>query len=222
MLKLNHSQVELDKQLILSIDNITLSYGQFNVLAGPSGAGKSTFLHLISGQLKATRGSIHWQDKGLDSLSDNDCSRWRNQEVGFIFQDFYLIPSLSALENVILQHSFSHWRISTALREQATTLLNQFGITDIHKNINQFSRGEKQRIALARAFSGDPSIILADEPTASLDKDNAKFVIEQLKQQAKQGKFVLAVSHDPLVIAQADHTVYLERGIIQYESTDAA
>jgi len=101
MLKLNHSQVELDKQLILSIDNITLSYGQFNVLAGPSGAGKSTFLHLISGQLKATRGSIHWQDKGLDSLSDNDCSRWRNQEVGFIFQDFYLIPSLSALENVI-------------------------------------------------------------------------------------------------------------------------
>lgn len=222
MLTLTNSNVELDKQLILSLDEIKLAYGQFNVLAGPSGAGKSTFLHLISGQLKATQGNINWKDLVLDQLSDNDCSRWRNQEVGFIFQDFYLIPSLTALENVILQHSFSHWRISTVLRQQAITLLNQFGITNINKNINQFSRGEKQRIALARALSGNPSIILADEPTASLDKENAKFVIEQLKQQAQLGKFVLAVSHDPLVIEQADQTVYLERGVIQHESTDAA
>ncbi|MFT6924844.1 MAG: putative ABC transport system ATP-binding protein [Psychromonas sp.] len=222
MLKLTDAKVELDKQLILSLDEIELAYGQFNVLAGPSGAGKSTFLHLISGQLKAKQGCIHWKDQALEQLSDNDCSRWRNQEVGFIFQDFYLIPSLSALENVILQHSFSNWRTSTTLKQQAIALLKQFGITNINKNINQFSRGEKQRISLARALSGNPSIILADEPTASLDKENAKFVIEQLKEQAQRGKFVLAVSHDPLVIEQADQTVYLERGVIQHESTDAA
>lgn len=222
MLQLNNSKVELDKQLILSLDKIQLPYGQFNVLAGPSGSGKSTFLHLISGQLTPTQGSVQWKENRLDRLSERTCCHWRNQEVGFIFQDFNLIPSLSALENVILQHSFSNWRIGKDIRHHAMALLAQFGIKEVHKNINQFSRGEKQRIALARALSGNPSIILADEPTASLDKENAMFVIEQLKLQAAQGKFVLAVSHDPLVIEQADQTVYLERGAIQHESMDAA
>ena len=222
MLQLKESEVELDKQLILSVDEITLPYKQFNVLTGPSGAGKSTFLHLISGQLKATKGTVQWKEQCLDKLNDNACSRWRNQEVGFIFQDFHLIPSLSALENVIIQHSFSNWRISNTLRQQAAALLKQFGITDVNKNISHFSRGEKQRIALARALSGNPSIILADEPTASLDKENAEFVIAELKAQAEQGKFVLAVSHDPLVIEHADQTVYLERGVVQHESMDPA
>ena len=222
MLQLKNTKVELDKQLILSLDKIQLPYGQFNVLAGPSGSGKSTFLHLISGQLTPIEGVVQWKENRLDSLNESTCCHWRNQEVGFIFQDFNLIPFLSALENVILQHSFSNWRIGSEVRQQAIALLSQFGIKDVHKNINQFSRGEKQRIALARALSGNPSIILADEPTASLDKENAKFVIAQLKLQATQGKFVLVVSHDPLVIEQADQTVYLERGVIQHESMDAA
>lgn len=222
MLQLKNIRVELDKQQILSLDDVTLPYGQFNVLAGPSGAGKSTFLHTISGQLLPTQGTVHWQDLLLVERNESARSRWRSQHIGFIFQDFNLIPSLSALDNVMLQHSFSHWRISDDVRQQALALLEQFGVPNVHKNIRQFSRGEKQRIALARALAGHPEIILADEPTASLDKENANFVIQQLKTQAALGKFVLVVSHDPLVIAHADQTLYLERGVIQDESMDAA
>lgn len=222
MLTLTNTQVQLDNQLILSVDNVTLAYGQFNVLAGPSGAGKSTFLHTVSGQLAPTQGKVHWRDNALFDLNESARSQWRSKNVGFIFQDFYLIPSLSALDNVLLQHSFSHWRIPSETRQQALTLLKQFGIQNVHKNINQFSRGEKQRIALARALSGDPDIILADEPTASLDKENAEFVIQQLQAQAALGKFVLAVSHDPLVISQAAQALHLQRGVIQHESMDVA
>ncbi|MBJ7539365.1 ABC transporter ATP-binding protein [Marinomonas transparens] len=222
MLTLSNITVELDKQPILSLGDIALPYGQLNVLAGPSGAGKSTFLHTVSGQLKLTQGLVHWQGQSLFDLNESARSQWRSKNVGFIFQDFHLIPSLSALDNVILQHSFSHWRIPNELRQQALVLLKQFGVKDVHKNIGQFSRGEKQRIALARALSGSPAIILADEPTASLDKENAEFVIQQLKAQADLGKFVLAVSHDPLVIGQASQILYLERGVIQDESMDAA
>lgn len=222
MLQLKNASVTLDKQLILSLDNVALPYGQLNVLAGPSGAGKSTFLHTISGQLKPTQGDVYWKDFSLEGLNESARSRWRSQNIGFIFQDFNLIPSLSALDNVLLQHSFSHWRISDDVRQQALALLEQFGVPNVHKNISQFSRGEKQRIALARALVGHPEIILADEPTASLDQENADFVIQQLKAQAALGKFVLVVSHDPLVINQAAYTVYLERGVIQHESMDAA
>ncbi|ETI60734.1 ABC transporter ATP-binding protein [Marinomonas profundimaris] len=222
MLQLKNASVTLDKQLILSLDNVALPYGQLNVLAGPSGAGKSTFLHTISGQLKPTQGEVYWKDFSLEGLNESARSRWRSQNIGFIFQDFNLIPSLSALDNVLLQHSFSHWRISDDVRQLALALLEQFGVPNVHKNISQFSRGEKQRIALARALVGHPEIILADEPTASLDQENADFVIQQLKAQAALGKFVLVVSHDPLVINQAAYTVYLERGVIQHESMDAA
>ncbi|MEI6896589.1 MAG: ATP-binding cassette domain-containing protein [Psychromonas sp.] len=222
MLTVANAKAKYDKQLILSIDKAELPYGQFNVLTGPSGAGKSTFLHMISGQLKPTQGQVHWQKQALYTLSESARSHWRNKNIGFIFQDFHLLPSLSALDNILLPHSFSHYTIPHELRQQALALLDSFAIQDVHKNINKFSRGERQRIALARAFIGSPEIILADEPTASLDKENAQFVIEQIKAQATLGKFVLTVSHDPLIIKQADHILNLHRGVIQHESMDAA
>ena len=215
MLTVSNIIAEHDKQLILSIDNATLSYGQFNVLTGPSGAGKSTFLQTISGQLIPAKGQICWQQHTLYDLSESARSHWRNKNIGFIFQDFHLLPSLSALDNVLLPYSFSHYSMPATLREQALMLLDDFNIQHVHKNINKFSRGEKQRIALARAFIGDPDIILADEPTASLDKENAQFVIEQLKAKAASGKFVLVVSHDPLIINQAEQVLTLNRGVIQ-------
>lgn len=222
MLTVTNINTELDKQKILSIDKAELAYGQFNVLTGPSGAGKSTFLHTISGQLKPTQGHVFWQQQDLYDLPESARSHWRSKKVGFIFQDFYLLPSLSALDNVLLPYSFCRYSIPRQLRQQALALLKSFDIQNVHKNINQFSRGEKQRIALARALTGDPEIILADEPTASLDKESAQFVIEQIKTQAALGKFVLTVSHDPLIINQADHTLNLQRGVIQDESMDVA
>jgi len=189
----------------LQIESFQIEAGRCVGVRGPSGAGKSTFLNLISGLLRPTRGSVWWGEQDLTRLNESDRDRWRRQHVGFVFQDFHLITELSALENVLLPVRFDHWRCPPAQRQIALGLLEQVGLPNPDQSAATLSRGQKQRVAVARALLNDPPILLADEPTASLDAESAAAVINLLTQSARdRGRTLIGVSHDEAFLNTLD------------------
>ncbi|USJ28550.1 ABC transporter ATP-binding protein [Ensifer adhaerens] len=200
-----------DRRDILAIDELSFPPGELTVIAGPSGSGKSTLLNVISGITPATSGSITVLGEKVTDLREGRRDVWRRQTVGMIFQDFNLIAELSPLANIRLPESFGK---SARAAENAKSLMRRFGIPEDRSSVSLMSRGEQQRVAIARALLFDPPLILADEPTASLDTKNGSFVIDALIAEAARGKTVIAVSHDPAFAARAATTIHLERGRI--------
>ena len=192
---------------------IEIHNGEFVALMGPSGSGKSTLLHLIAAMDYATDGEIVVLGKNLRTLSDREIAHWRNENIGFVFQTFNLIPVLTALENVELPLKLTSLKKKERL-EHATTALKLVGLGDrLSHYPRQLSGGQEQRVAIARAIVTDPKLILADEPTGNLDAASAEEVLTLLSRLNKEfDKTIVMVTHDPHAARYATVTRHLEKG----------
>lgn len=193
--------------------DIEIAKGDFVALMGPSGSGKSTLLHLIAAMDKATSGDITVLGEDLRRMSDREIAHWRNEHVGFIFQQFNLIPVLTALENVELPLKLTKLKKADRM-EHAKTALNLVGLGDRMGHFpRQLSGGQEQRVAIARAIVTDPQLILADEPTGNLDAQSADDVLSMLSRLNQEfGKTVVMVTHDPHAARVATRVRHLEKG----------
>jgi putative ABC transport system ATP-binding protein len=193
--------------------NIAIGKGEFVALMGPSGSGKSTLLHLIAAMDKPSGGEIQVLGHNLRELSDREIAHWRNEHVGFIFQQFNLIPVLTALENVELPLKLTRLGKKERL-EHAATALKLVGLGDrLGHYPRQLSGGQEQRVAIARAIVTDPALILADEPTGNLDAASAQEVLTILSKLNREfGKTIVMVTHDPHAAGFATTVRHLEKG----------
>jgi putative ABC transport system ATP-binding protein len=182
-------------------------------LTGPSGSGKTTLAYLLTGIEPVQEGSVRWGGVELRGLSERERDRWRREHVGFVFQDFHLVPGLTIEGNVLVTCWFRQLRPTPAEQERALALLDGFGVPRAGRRVTDLSRGEQQRVAIARAMLRQPPILVADEPTASLDATAGAKVIELLLAAAREsGATLLAVTHDPALIEAVDRVLRLERG----------
>src|SRR5438128_5250754 len=193
--------------------DIDVEKGEFVALMGPSGSGKSTLLHLIAAMDQLTGGEIRVLGHNLGELNDRQIAHWRNENVGFIFQSFNLIPVLTAMENVELPLKLTSLKKKERL-EHATTALKLVGLGDrLSHYPRQLSGGQEQRVAIARAIVTDPKLILADEPTGNLDAASAEEVLTLLSRLNKEfSKTIVMVTHDPHAARYATVTRHLEKG----------
>ena len=194
--------------------NLNIYLGDFVAILGPSGSGKSTFLNSIGFLDVPTKGTLELEDTNISSLNESQLAQIRGKKIGFIFQQFNLINTISALENVTLPMIFQnvpeHQRT-----KRATELLTSFGLKDrLHHKPTELSGGEQQRVAIARALANDPDIIVADEPTGNLDSKTGLNIMEFLKSLNKNGKTIILVTHDQSLIKYAKRTIYLRDGEI--------
>jgi ABC-type lipoprotein export system ATPase subunit len=196
-------------QSVLSGFSSKIKSGEFIALLGPSGSGKTTLLNIIGGLDSPTKGIATFKQKNIHKLSDKKLSSYRNEEIGFIFQEFYLETNLSTLNNVLLPTYFN--KNKEDYKEKAKMLLKEVGLEKkIHKKTKELSGGEKQRVAIARALINDPSIILADEPTGNLDKETGKVIINLLKSLHKNHKTTLIIAtHDDKIAKAANKIIKL-------------
>lgn len=193
--------------------HLTFLAGSSNVIMGPSGSGKTTLLRLIGAQYAVQRGSIEVGGINLSACSAQDLVEVR-RNLGFIFQSHHLIASLSVLENVQLPLTFDAGETPRSSREKAGTLLEGIGLGEhLHKKPDQLSGGQKQRVAIARALIRKPSIVLADEPTASLDQKTGRDVVQLITELALAHQAaVIFVTHDPRILEFAHRTIHLTDG----------
>lgn len=198
---------------VLDTPEFTVSPGALIGLRGPSGSGKTSLLHLAAGLFSPDAGSVAWGDLAISSLPGTARDRWRRETVGFVFQDFHLVPELDVLANITLPASFSGWRRTDSQISHATALAGRMGLTDLRRRAAVLSRGEQQRVAIARALFNAPALILADEPTASLDPVHAAEVGSLLVEVAKEsGATLLCASHDPALLARMQHVAAIGDG----------
>ncbi len=217
----------MGKQKVYALDGVDLEIeaGSFTVIMGPSGSGKSTLLYLLGGMDRATSGQIWVEDKELESLDENDLGLYRRKTVGFIYQSFNLIASMTALQNVIFPMRFAG--VPRGERhKRAAQLLNQVGLGKraLHKP-TELSGGQQQRVAVARALVNNPPLILADEPTGNLDTSSSFAIMKILAQLNQEGRTIVVVTHDPRMRQFANRMVYILDGKIvteaQYEEASS-
>ena len=202
-----------DAVTALQIEQLSVPPGSLFAVTGPSGSGKSTFLYAIGGLIHVQSGKVLWDGRDILALPEAERDRWRRHTVGFVFQDFHLLPELTPLQNVLLPASFERFAISPAIRARAVGLLDRLAVPRARSTTAHLSRGEQQRVALARALLYDPPVILADEPTASLDAKAGAVVVETLAQLAdEEGRTVIAVSHDPALVTRFSGHIALDHG----------
>lgn len=208
----SHDSIEL---VALEDINLDIHEGEFFCLMGPSGSGKSTLLNLIAGIDRPTAGELLVLGENVPAMSEDALAAWRNRHLGFVFQQFNLIPVLTAFENVELPLLLT--RMSKAERNKhVDTALRLVGLADRADHFpRQLSGGEEQRVAIARAIVIDPTLILADEPTGDLDARSAEDVLQVLSQLNRDyGKTILLVTHDPRAAAHARMVRHLEKGTL--------
>jgi putative ABC transport system ATP-binding protein len=200
------------KLKVLKGINLTIKKGERIAVMGPSGSGKSTILHIAGCLDRPTKGRVFVDDKDVSKLSDSDLARIRRERVGFVFQFFYLVPSLTALGNVMLPMIFS----GRQSKERAIKLLKDVGLPERMDHLpSQLSGGERQRVAIARAMANEPDIIMADEPTGNLDSKSGKEVIDYLLKLNKEREITLIiVTHDKNIASCANRIIYLKDGKI--------
>jgi putative ABC transport system ATP-binding protein len=192
--------------------NLSIDAGTFYSIMGPSGSGKSTLLYLLGGLDRPTSGHIAVAGQAIDHLDENALAAYRRRVVGFVFQSFNLIPSLSAWENVAFPMRFAG--ISRRERQRrAFELLERVGLADRRQHKpTELSGGQQQRVAIARSLVNEPRLVLADEPTGNLDTASGQSIMELLAELHRDGRTVLVVTHDPRMAAYATHQVFLLDG----------
>ncbi|HEV2878734.1 MAG TPA: ABC transporter ATP-binding protein [Candidatus Eremiobacteraceae bacterium] len=196
--------------------SLDISPGEFLLLMGPSGSGKTTLVSILGGILTPTAGEVTAFGMRITSLTPRHRAKFRLSSVGFVFQGFNLFGALTARENVQLALALKGVRNSAAYTS-AVSLLDEVGLAGKAERLpRDLSAGEKQRVAIARALAGSPPLVLADEPTASLDADNGRMVTTLLRTLAKgRGCAVMTVTHDSRIMDVADRVVYLEDGALK-------
>ncbi|WP_035856261.1 ABC transporter ATP-binding protein [Cryptosporangium arvum] len=199
--------------------SLAVPHGQFVAIMGPSGSGKSTLLHCLAGLDKASSGRVRIGNAELDGLADGRLTRLRREAVGFVFQSFNLLPTLSAAENILLPLRLAGRRPDGEWLDRVIDLL---GLADrMHHRPNQLSGGQQQRVAVARALITRPSVVFADEPTGNLDSRSGAEVLSLLRASVRElGQTVVMVTHDPRAASYSDRVVFLADGRIVDEVTD--
>lgn len=202
---------------ILHSLDLTIPDGQFITVVGPSGSGKSTLLGLIAGLDAPTEGEIRIDGKAITDMDEDALAELRGEKIGFVFQSFHLIPSLTALENILVPMEIAGLRDA---RERAHQLLEDVDLVPrAHHYPSQLSGGEQQRVAIARAFARDPKILLADEPTGNLDSRNGHHVFELMVEMNRKRKTTLVlVTHEHDLSALADRRISLRDGRVVSDS----
>jgi putative ABC transport system ATP-binding protein len=196
---------------ILHAVSLTIPRGQFVSIIGPSGSGKSTMLGLIAGLDNPTTGDILLDGQNITRMSEDDLAEFRGGKLGFIFQSFHLIPSLTAYENILVPMEIMGAKHAT---HRAQNLLDEVGLHERgHHYPSQLSGGEQQRVAIARAFANEPPILLADEPTGNLDTNNGAHIFDLLLKHERKPTLVL-VTHDAVLADKADRKISLRGGYV--------
>ncbi len=208
-LKNVHKDYKIGDTIIPAIDavNLEIKQGDFIAIVGPSGSGKSTMMNLIGALDLATKGDIFLDNVNIEHLHESELAQLRGKKIGFVFQNFNLVSTLTALENVMLPMIFQNVELEER-KERATKLLSDLGLGERLKHLpNELSGGERQRVALARALANDPEVILADEPTGNLDSKRSEEIAKMFVKLSKQGKTIILVTHD-LDIAKYANKIY--------------
>jgi putative ABC transport system ATP-binding protein len=210
---------QMGGQIVRALDGIDLDIEAhtLTVVMGPSGSGKSTLLYLLGGLDRATSGEIALDGQRLEDMDENALALFRRRTMGFIFQSFNLISSMTALENVAFPMQFAG-ATAKKRQEQARHLLDQVGLGNrADHRPTELSGGQQQRVAIARALVNNPSLILADEPTGNLDTSSGAAIMQLLSDLHNAGRTVLVVTHDPRMIRFATNTIFLLDGRIVSE-----
>lgn len=198
---------------LLAIPALDLPPGSSLGIEGASGAGKTTLLHVLAGIAAPRAGHLAWGETELSALPSRARDAWRRRHVGMVFQDFHLVDGLGAAANVLLPVSFEHLRPAPAQREAAAALLARLGVPVAAGDVAALSRGERQRVALARALLFRPHVLIADEPTASLDPEAAALVGDLLVGlAAESGATLMVASHDRALLARLQRCLRIEDG----------
>lgn len=188
--------------------------GEFVAVVGKSGCGKSTLLNILGGIDTPTNGEYLFNNKPIDRLKDKELAEFRNQTVGYIFQSFNLINELTIVDNVALPLGYAGFGLKERT-QRSIEMLEMVGLgEELHKHPTQLSGGQQQRVAIARAIVTNPEVILADEPTGNLDRENGKNILEIIKVLHKKGSTVIMVTHDEEIAAQAQRVIKISDGVI--------
>lgn len=192
--------------------DLDIAAGEFAAVIGPSGAGKTTLLHILGCLDLPSRGEIHFDGLRVDKMKESELVALRRKKIGFVFQQFYLIPGLSVLDNIALPLLFSKSRMQ---RSRIESLARMVGLDQrLHHVPAQLSGGEMQRTAIARALVNDPEVILADEPTGNLDSANSEKIFDILHQLQQNGLTVLMITHNPELAGRADRIIRIRDGAV--------
>jgi len=203
--------------IVLREINIDIKEKEFIAITGPSGSGKSTIMHIVGALDKPSLGNVYLKNKNIAEMSESSLAFLRGKTIGFIFQQFNLLPTLTALENVMLPMEITN-ESETIAKEKAKKLLESLGLGDrLNHKPNQLSGGQQQRVAIARALANNPEVILADEPTGNLDSKTGKFVMDYLGDLHKKGKTIILITHDIELVNYAKRIIYLRDGRIEKE-----
>jgi macrolide transport system ATP-binding/permease protein len=195
--------------------NLEIGRGEYVAIIGTSGSGKTTLMNVLGLLAQPTSGQYLLDDVSTETLTSDDQARLRNRKIGYVFQNFFLLPRLSVLDNILLPAQYVEENLTAKWEQRAKELLVQFGLEDKAEQLpNRLSGGQKQRVAICRALLLDPDIILADEPTGALDSTNSKLVLDILSSLVDQGKTVIVITHDAAVAARAQRIIRLQDGKI--------
>lgn len=212
---------EIGQETVYALRSISISIqrNEYVAFTGPSGSGKSTLMNLLGCLDTPTNGQYFLNDQDVSEMSDNALAAVRNQEIGFIFQTFNLIPRMSALENVALPLVYAGVRKDDRL-ERAEKAMTDVGLADrLHHKPNELSGGQRQRVSTARALVNNPSIILADEPTGNLDSKTSNEIMELFDDLYRQGNTIILVTHEPDIANRSRRIIRLMDGLVETDQT---
>ena len=213
-----YKEYKLGKESIVALNNVSVEFqeGKMYAIMGRSGSGKSTLVHILGLLDSPTSGHIYLDNKDITNLKEDKVQEIIGQNIGFVFQKFYLNNNLTALENVILPSLINKEITKDERRKKAIKLLELVGLENrLNHKPKELSGGEAQRVAVARSLINNPKIIIADEPTGNLDKTSELTIFKLLKEISKQDKIVIVVSHNELIKEYADKVYYLDDGVLK-------
>ena len=209
----------LGEETITAVNHVSLQVekGDFIAIVGPSGSGKSTLMNIIGLLDKADSGVYTFDGIDVTNLTDNEQAKIRNEKIGFVFQSFFLLQKLTALENVMVPLLYRGLSEKDA-KAKAAEMLDRLGMSDRKKHMpKQLSGGQQQRVAIARALVGNPELILADEPTGALDQSTGREIIKLLQELNENGQTIIIITHDNYIAHQAKRIVRIEDGFLREE-----
>ena len=203
----------MEIQILKSI-NMKVYPGEFLAIMGPSGSGKSTLMNMIGCLDRPTCGQVLLMGQDINTISDSQLAQLRGLEIGFVFQNFNLVPRLSATQNILLP-TYANTKNGIEPGKRANELIKLVGLEDRRNNRpSELSGGQQQRVAIARALINDPSIILADEPTGNLDSKTGLEIMDMFKDLNTKGRTIIMITHDSSLASYADRVVYLKDGVL--------
>ena len=213
-------EYEAGSQIVKALNGIDLSVekGEFISIMGPSGSGKTTLMNIIGCLDSPTNGTYHLNERSVSELDDDELAKIRNEEIGFVFQSFHLLPRSSALENVMLPLKYAGCSENEAIK-RSKKVLEKVGLQDrVKHSPSELSGGQQQRVAIARALVNKPSILFADEPTGNLDSKTGNEVMNLFKDLNNQGQTIIIITHEDNIASQSNRIITIMDGLIESDT----